>query len=125
MRHACFYALLTLFSFASCHQDNVNDDLLKGKWNIVKAARNGKITTTLEDGFFDFKSDTILRSNIFDQEKEYRMTKNEKGFLQHDREVGNVQYDIQVISSDSMTLNADIKDYKFLFLAVRDSILID
>lgn len=109
----------------SCNEGEPKSDILEGRWNIHKAARNGKITTTLEDGYFLFSSDTTLQTNIFEEVKEYQMTKNKKGFIQHYREVGNVQYDIQIISKDSITLNADIQDYKFMFLAVRDTILVD
>ncbi|NNE27587.1 MAG: hypothetical protein HKN09_12155, partial [Saprospiraceae bacterium] len=65
--------LITLL-FASCLGDKVDltDQKLEGRWEITQAFREGRETRTLKDGFFDFTSPDQFRTNILNDEQNYK-----------------------------------------------------
>ena len=113
------FSLCVLFLF-SCHTEKIGSDELLGKWSVVKASRNGSETKTLEDGYFEFISDSIFRTNIFSKEEQYRYELTEEGFKQQGGEM--VEYLIEDSDPDSLILQTIIRNYEFLFIAVRDTL---
>lgn len=63
-------AIVLILSLGSCKQDvQVREDSLYGKWEIIKASRNGKETQYLRGGYFVFQSDGMMIVNITGSEE--------------------------------------------------------
>lgn len=96
---------------------------LDGKWLVHKASRDGKLTQTLKDGFFEFKSPDVLINNLNRKEEVYKYTLNENIIEQRGKL--NADYEVLKLVSDTLVLGTIIKDYKFAFLLLRDTISTD
>ncbi len=112
--------LVGSFLIYSCESEEIVDNKLIGKWNIIKAARGNRITETLEDGFFDFTSDTTFFTNIFNAEEVYDYALTEEGFEQLSPE--QQSYEVIYGGSDTIQISATIRKYDFQFLAIRDTV---
>lgn len=112
----CFSLLLS-----SCEHDQAVENKLIGKWNIIKAARDNRVTETLEDGFFDFTSDSTFLTNIFNSEEIYGYTLTENGFEQFGPE--DQSYEVEFSGSDTLLIRATILKYDFQFLSTRDTVM--
>lgn len=104
----------------SCKSDNSSgiDYDLAGSWGIYEAYRDGVLTTTLEDGFFEFQ-DTMMTTNIMGSpiSGSYNMEKNQ---FSHDSALP-VKYEISEysVTGDTMHLETEIRGFDFLFKVER------
>ena len=99
------------------------DQGLKGKWTVISAYRDGQSTTTLEDAFFKFDSDSTFITNIFESEKSYAFQASKEGFIQ----LGNnpIEYIVDQTKPDTLLIQTSIRKYQFSFIAVRDTIIVE
>ena len=115
------FLLLAIVAFAySCSSDNSNEMTyeLEGTWNIYEAYRDGDLTTTLEDGFFEFE-DSILTTNILGSPISGKYQLSDDSF-QHNSSL-NATYNIEDYSRDSMELQTEIRGFDFLFRLTKAS----
>ena len=63
--HLSYLCAIVTVSLTSCSSRVDVSDQLAGKWSVSDAYRNEKLTTTLEDGYFHFLSDSVFVTNIF------------------------------------------------------------
>ncbi len=105
---------------SSCESEKVDANHLIGKWIIIKAARDNRITETLEDGFFEFTSDSTFTTNIYGAEENYPYAVTEEGFNQ----IGprDQEYKVKFSGQDTIDIQATIRKYEFQFLALRDTV---
>jgi|GEM_PF-1446102 len=119
---ALFGGLLMLCCIcqSSCTPKVDKENPFIGKWDLISASRNGKLTRTLEDGYLHFLNDTVFVTNIFSEEEEFEYNLTQSGF----RQLGNDGIDFELLNDaiDTLILGADIRDYDFLFVAVRDTL---
>lgn len=60
-----FFVLTSLAFLTQCSSDpNQFSEKLIGRWVVVSAARDGKITNTLQDAFFEFSPDGKVSFNL-------------------------------------------------------------
>ena len=104
------------------HQISFN---LNGKWDIIKATRNGKETKTLKSGYFEFDSlNNLITSNIF-------QTQEDKSYLIENNIItinGQEKMTFMILgySNDTLHLSSKIWKYNMQFLLIKiDSIAID
>ena len=115
-------ALVSFFFISSyaCAYDSPSTDVLQGKWLLVAADRGGVPTTTLKDAYFSFLGDTLLRTNLLQEDQEYVYSFDGKKIVQSGST--NITYDVLHLQEDTMVLNANIRKYDFTFLLIRDSL---
>ena len=120
--HAKFLAfiLVLIATISACSDDGIDQNRLKGNWIVVSAARDGRVTTTLEDGFFNFESDSLFRTNIFSEEKAYPYETTTNGFRQLGDEL--IEYEVLESDPDSLILATSIRNYEFIFITIRDTL---
>jgi len=85
---------------------------LAGKWKIYEAFRDGDLTTTLEDGYFEF-IDSVMTTNILGSPVSGQFAIKD-GLISHESSLA-VTYDISHYSGDTMHLSTEIRGYDFLF----------
>lgn len=107
----------------SCIEEKVETIHLSGNWLVDKTLRNGRATTTLEDAFFDFNSDSTFVTNIFSEVKMYDLETTEHGFKQIGTQ--EIEYNILKQNEDTLMIESIIQDYHFIFLTLRDTTTIE
>lgn len=117
-----FGAIVTLFAFQTFQgcQPRLDDTPgFSGKWTVIVAYRNGQSTSTLEDAFFDFESDSTFVTNIFETSASYPYSRTTDGFKQLGSE--EVIYTVDKNGADTMLIQTTIRNYNFSFVAIRDT----
>ncbi len=116
---------LIIFSFflmliQSCNSDSgiqleTND--LEGKWDIIDAFRDGRRTQTLKKGYFEFKSDTILKTNILKDTFEYEYILNRNTINVDD--LHQAKYTIKYLANDTLVLDTRLSKFDFRFVSIK------
>jgi len=113
-----FLGFLMLFSCDSEPKAPSTTDLIMGKWAIQQGFRNGKRANSLEGLFFEFKPDNQMVSNMFGSEKTSSFTLKDKLLTQTgDQEIN---YTIDNISADQLTLSTKIQGYGFRLILKKE-----
>jgi len=121
--------IILLANILSCKSDEnghgneqvvLKENELVGKWNIIKANRNGKETKSLESGYFNFKNGQIVTTNIFGTKDSVPYSFSEKNIMINTQ----MPLDIKVvkISGDTMIFNSKMRMFDMEFYVVRDSL---
>lgn len=112
----CFFfitGLVVSFIWQSCHQQVVKQDtsLLNGKWLVVNATRNGNLTTTLNEAYFEFAADSTMHTNLTGEE--VRSPYSIEGNTINQISESAFSYDIIKLSADTLALKTQIMNYDF------------
>ncbi len=118
LRHILFFILLVLLT--SCQVDKTDHSLLQGRWNMVQAFREGRPTTTLKDAYFEFLGDSILKTNLLQEDLIFKYALDGQKISQKGQM--NIDYQILQLTKDSMQLYARIKKYDFNFFLLKDTL---
>lgn len=108
-------------------QQNVEIDrtsLIQGKWLVTESTRNRKPTTTLKDAYFSFDSNE-MKTNVLGVNQGYSYhiageTLTQSG--EYMELVGDKKLDYKVLklTSDSLVLSTKIRNYNFMFYALKE-----
>ena len=108
-----FLLPLFIILFVSCSNEEDTKTLIKGKWTLDNAEREGKPTNSLEGLYFNFVSDSQFNSNILgsDLPYTYELT-NDRVVVQH----GMIkEFEISKITDSMLSLNTRIRGETFIF----------
>ncbi len=112
---------LAIFSGCGDKEKGINN--LIGKWTVTKAYRGSRLTETLEDAYFEFSSDTSFQTNIYNDDASYRYELTDNGFNQLTPD--KVSFEANLTGIDSLKLEATIRGNEFVFLAIRDTTVVE
>jgi len=87
---------------------------LTGKWNIFHVTRNGKVTKTLENGFFVFQADNTIKSNLFPEENSHTF-KFERDKIDIEGLDNLNNFKIESIKNDTMVLESKVNIFDMKF----------
>jgi hypothetical protein len=90
---------------------------VEGIWTINSAKRNGKLTKTLRDGFFEFDSTGNMTTNILGDTLVSAYERIDNVISQ--TSVVPISYTINYLDKDSMHLRAEIRNFLFDFYTSR------
>lgn len=111
---------LTLLLLQGCRRDpEVNEASLYGKWEVVKASRNGKETQYLRGGYFIFEPSGILRLNITGAEEKGNFLINDNAIQFNEEKT----FDIAYFQKDTLSLRypASVESlFEFNLARVKD-----
>ncbi len=121
MRAFLLFMMLGAVLAMSCNSDKNQvkiEDSLEGEWEILDALRNGRRTSTLDNGFIAFDSLGILSTNILGK----TTTSNfsiEENVISSD---GDFDYDfnIEKLSGDTMILSGQMRAFDMVFYLMRN-----
>ena len=105
---------------SACESEGLTHEDIQGQWSVISATRNGKETTTLEYGYFDFSNDTVFLTNIYSSDQSFGYELRDNKIYQEGGE--NAVYTVQQNDVDSLVLSTTIRDFDFRFVAVRDTL---
>ncbi len=113
-------AVLLMSTALSCggEQEQKNEEMLLGKWELERASRNGQVTESLTDLYFEFFQDGKMRTNISGLPES--VTYEVSGNTIHQREGQmDIDYNIESISDSMLVLAAEINDFNFNFVLAK------
>lgn len=113
---------MVLFSLAlvvACGADSsVKQEKLYGKWNVSEAKRNGKLTRTFSNAYFDFSPDQMT-TNFTGEVVTTPYTMGE--MLIEQQGESPVRYTIVDWADSSFIMSFEYLDFNFEFLMIRQS----
>lgn len=112
--------LVIVAALWGCREQKTYSTDLHGRWNVIYAERSGRSTSTLKDAYFSFLGDSILRTNLLREEKDFAYT-FDGTYIQQIGEQ-EITYQVLHLNQDTMLLGATIQNNEFKFLTLRDSI---
>jgi len=119
MRHTLFVftGFLVLFSCKGSQDSNFTEMLL-GKWNIYASELNNKPSKSLENGYFNFKDDNLVISNVLDNEKPLNYLVKD-GNLQIE---GSLPFEMQIteMTSDTLIMEGKLSYYYLKFYMSKE-----
>ena len=108
--------ILLLFFFSCKQSENVHLDSLYGKWEIMRAERNGKETSYLRNGYFIINPDGKMTVNITGQDENGTYTLENNKLVM----AGDKTFDIQSHNQDSLTVKyISGSNAEFLFYMLK------
>ncbi len=117
-----FYLLLIASTVlvASCKSDKdpyIDKASISGKWDIYDATRNSRQTTTLKDGFIEFREDGNLLTNILgDTTLSPYFIKDQ--ILESSGDF-DYQFKIEQLANDTLVLSGKMKVFDMIFYLTR------
>ena len=115
-----WFLLALVLLISACESEGLTHEDIQGQWSVISATRNGKETTTLEYGYFDFSNDTVFLTNIYSSDQSFGYELRDNKIYQEGGE--NAVYTVQQNDVDSIVLSTTIRDFDFRFVAVRDTL---
>jgi len=112
--------MFSLLLFFSCKpdikpQENIKVEQLHGKWLMHQGFRSGNRSKLLDNAFFEFLPNSQMRTNIMGDESPPKF-KFENGTIQ----TVNDKYFVTKLTSDTLILNAHLKNFDFKFITVKN-----
>ena len=90
---------------------------IKGYWEIVKASRDNKSTSTLENAFINIDSDSTLITNLLRKEIQSSYVRDNDVIRQSSPEL--IEYQILNLTNDTLELHTEIRGYDFNFVLLK------
>lgn len=113
--------LITLSSFSfACTSDAKLDKESKnkviGKWEIKEAFRNGKLTESLDNLFFEFYEDGQMKTNILGARMQSNYNFSNGKIQQEAGDEGvELEYLVEAVTDTSLILTTVLRRYNFKF----------
>lgn len=120
------FCLITLFSLSfGCSSDSKLDKDSKnkviGKWEIKEAFRNGKLTKSLDNLYFEFYEDGQMRTNILGAGMQANYDFSNGKIKQAAGEEGiELEYLVETVTDTSLILSTVLRKYNFKFNLQRN-----
>ena len=108
--------VIILLALASCKRtEEIHQEYLYGKWDIIRAERNGLETSYLNGGYFVIEDEGMMTVNITGEEERGSFTLDKDRLQLNDKE-----FDIQSLKADSLVIRYTPASHgKFVFYMVR------
>jgi|SRR5687767_3952793 len=102
---------LLLLPNISCKQTtDIQQDSLYGRWEIMKAERNGKETDYLRNGYFIINQDGTMTVNITGQDESGKFMLEKNKLMME----GDKTFDIESLSTDSLIVKYATPNSQFV-----------
>lgn len=104
--------------FIGCKQDDKSlNTQIQGTWDVFASEMNNKPNNFMQDAWFEFSSDNIVKSNLFENQENIKYEIN-GGNLTIDIPDG-FNMEIERLSNDTLVLEGKLKFYYMEYFLVR------
>jgi hypothetical protein len=104
--------------FIGCKQDDKSlNTRIQGTWDVFASEMNNKPNNFMQDAWFEFSSDNIVKSNLFENQENIKFEIN-SGKLTIDIPDG-FNMEIERLSNDTLVLEGKLKFYYMEYFLVR------
>ena len=110
---------ILLFLLTACGSTTTVQDqkaLLQGRWNLVEGQRNGKVTDSLRDTYFEFTADDKMSTNLpikGGMNSPYEIVDN--AIVQTIVNDIQIKYQIIELTPEVLELTTNLRGYDFVF----------
>lgn len=116
-RQLYFFAVVLFLCACGPEGASVSNDDLLGKWDVVEAKRNGSLTRTFSNAYFDFQPGNTLETNFSGEVHEAGYQLENGVIVQHGGTP--VRYQINEWADSTFMLNFEYMSFHFDFLLAR------
>lgn len=108
-----------LLLLTACGSDTTVKDqkaLLEGRWNIIEGQRNGKVTDSLRDTYFEFTADSKMSTNLpikGGKNSPYDIVDN--AIMQTIINDIQIKYEIVELTPEALKLTTNLRGFDFVF----------
>jgi hypothetical protein len=104
--------------FIGCKQDDKSlNTQIQGTWDVFASEMNNKPNNFMQDAWFEFSSDNIVKSNLFENQENIKYAIN-GGKLTIDIPDG-FNMEIERLSNDTLVLEGKLKFYYMEYFLAR------
>jgi len=108
-----------LFLLTACSSNTTVQDqkaLLEGRWNIIEGQRNGKVTDSLRDTYFEFSTGDKMSTNLpIKGGMNSPYTIEDNAILQTIINNIQIKYEIVELTPKALTLTTNLRGFDFVF----------
>jgi len=112
-----FVVIILSLTFWSNSNDESLESNIQGKWNIIKATRNGRKTSTFESGYFKFWHSDSIETNILGGKIVSFYHLNKKTIISNSKLPKII---VSKVDNDTLLLKAKISNYAFDFVLKKE-----
>ncbi|MEL7222096.1 MAG: hypothetical protein AAGJ93_12305 [Bacteroidota bacterium] len=116
-----FSLVFLSLAIISCEDDNATQESdLFGKWNITQAFRDNKPTTTMDEMYFEFAEEGILKTNMTGEVEAYQFEVDDEQISQR---AGSIDADYKIESrlDNKLTLTTTLGGKSFRMTLERET----
>ena len=120
MRFPLLFFVL-FFALTACTDDAppVEDASLEGRWELVRASRNNRPTTTLDSLYYIFSPDGVLETNLLGDAQQGRYVARDDGFIETAGVRVPMTYEVRELTDSLLRLRSDYEGFQFDFVLQR------
>ena len=111
-------SLILLMSSCSSNTTQVNYEDLSGRWDIIHASRDGKLTHTLENLYFSFGVVGTMEHNLLGNPKMFEIEIEGDKIIQ--KGTDPMIHKIESLTDQMLVLSTDIQEMHFVFELQRN-----
>jgi hypothetical protein len=112
------FGIVFTASMCTSEVDDNTGELLIGRWELQEASRNGRITASLDDLYFEFYEDGSMRTNLSGGTETAKYKLDLPEIRQTESKMDAV-YAIEEISDSMLLVNTELRGYSFRFLLAK------
>lgn len=112
------FLITLIFAVSACSSENAADspaNKILGRWEIQEASRNGQITESLAQLYYDFAADGKMQTNLSGATESGTYEINDMKLLQKDMQI-NAEYNIESLSDSLLVLTTKLRNSNFKFI---------
>jgi hypothetical protein len=117
--HTLLLSIALLLLTVSCGEEPQNiQELLPGRWELKQATRNGELTRSLADLYYEFDDKGTMRTNlpVAKGESTYQISGQS---IEQDQEGNVIAYTVASITDSTLVLQTELRDTPFQFDLIR------
>lgn len=110
------FVAIGLIALAACQdtQETSRQEYLLGRWELQQAFRNGQVTESLQELYFEFFQDGKMSTNILGASETATYELQENELRQRDSQM-DIDYQIEELSDSLLVLTTNLRSYDFRF----------
>jgi len=105
--------LATLLACQDTQETDRQEHLL-GRWELQQAFRNGQVTESLQELYFEFYQDGEMSTNILGASETAAYELDDNNLQQRDSQL-DIDYRIEELSDSLLVLTTNLRNYDFRF----------
>ena len=114
--------VLFLFLLSACEEDAppAAAAQLEGRWELVRATRNNRPTTTLDSLYYQFEEGGVLETNLLGEAQRGRYLRRDDGFIETAEVRVPMTYEVRELTDSLLRLRSDYEGFQFDFTLRRE-----
>ncbi len=110
------FVTIGLVGLSACQdtEETIRQEYLLGRWELQQAYRNGQVTESLQELYFDFYQDGKMSTNILGAPETATYELEENELRQRDSQM-DIDYQVEELSDSLLILTTNLRNYDFRF----------